>query len=233
MSCTDNDYCSYLNTELVKYICKEGKCVPDPSFKPTVKTVSDIENATRSDMEKISSDEKNILSDSIGEALTSISQGENPDEIKKFFQEQVLTSSLPGKKQMSKIFNVVIDGAKHLKNVSKDKPLPASVGLFSTALMASPIFKPFLEPAKNLVGDEASNMIKERFKLNPDVFIDILTRAKQLVIPFVDPSNIDEILSGFLTDNPQYVEFIKNYIGVKGKKLVNDMPKLRKILYDE
>lgn len=233
--CISDEYCSYLNTELVRYICKEGKCVPDPSFKPIVKTVSDVEKAVKKDIEKINPEEKAILNNALGGALQQISQGEgNISEMKKNFKQQVQSLDVKNKAAVTKVFDIVTEGAEHSKDISNGKPPEASVGMYSTALMSSPLLTTISSGATSLVGKDASKMITEKLNIfDARMFVDILNQAKNFVSSFIDISNIDDMLSGFLSQNPQYIFLIKMYIGDKGKELVKEMPKLKNILYGE
>lgn len=232
MSCSIDSECSHLNTEFLRFVCKDGKCVEDPTFKHISQTIGSIEKSAKDNISQISPENQSFLSSQISDALVNLSQDKKIDDIK-----QIISNiNSPDKKQMLKVFNDVTQSAQYTKeytNDKADKKSNESMGVFSTALLTSPVLKNAVnDNAKaKLVGPEATKLAEEKFEIVPQKFVDAILMSKNAITPFMPLPLLDLTLSGFLSGNPHYITFIKTYIGDQGKQLVKDLPTVKKILY--
>ncbi len=174
--------CSKLNTRFAKYICQNGKCVPDPSFDLIKTVTTDIEAEIGDDVKKLSPSEKSIVTNELFQKLNEIAHGNNP------------TSK-------SKIVSIILEGVSHIKNNSNKSPKEI-IGLMSTALMMSPLFGNIFDhetpQTQELVGNDVINNLKDQFSLDPKYITTIIDNLKKIVSPIIDPSQFDTILSGVI-----------------------------------
>ena len=208
--------CSKLNTQYVKYICKNGKCVEDPLFNQVKTVANDIEAELKKDVDKLSPTQIQKLVPEITRNLTSIINGDSPAQ------------------SASKVVNIVSEGLMHIKEQNSNILPQDLIGLYTTAMMLSPslgkIFSPNVELVKQIVGPKLIENLKTEYSSDANSIGNIISTAKNFLSTFFDSSQLDSILYNIVKSNPNYAQLIENSVGNKKDEIFGDMPKIKSLM---